>query len=705
MIDLALCSWPVAGAGEAMRALARMAGLPFRQVPSPPAPEPVNRAERNACRRWLEALASSLDLLIERRPVHFAQVLDIQWQGPLLLQIALNGQMRVLALFRSGVTFTLIPPDRIPRNITARELSESITSFFECDIHPALTAVLDQAGIKSAPRVKIMQSMIAETLGEAPVAALWQIGLPASAGLWSHIRHSGALKSLAVFLSAYGVEFSLWIVSWVLVGKWALAGRLELPWLLGWALLLLTLIPIHMLAMWQQGKLAIACGWVMMRLLLEGSFKLEPEEVRSQGAGQLLGRVLESEAVQSLALSGGLSAIMAGVQLLTTICLFAFGIKSWPLTIALLLWTLLSVTLVALYHRQRCGWTDARLDLSRDLIERMIGHRTRIVQQTPEHWHQGEDERLASYLQHSRRFDRLTVAIMVLLPRGWLVISITAMAHDLLTKNISSGLAAAQLGGVLLAYSALSGIGSSLSVLSGAAIAARRAGDLLRAAARTETPGDPAIATAASGDGTAVLLDLRDVNFRYPRRATDAVQHNSLTIAQGDRILLEGTSGSGKSTVVGLISGLRVPDSGLLLFRGMDRKTLGERGWRRHVVASPQFHENHLLTGSLAFNLLLGRGWPPEPDELAEAETISRELGLGSLLDTMPAGLMQTVGETGWQLSNGEKSRVFLARALLQKPDLILLDESFAGLDPETALKAADCVCHRARALLCVAHL
>ena len=60
-----------------------------------------------------------------------------------------------------------------------------------------------------------------------------------------------------------------------------------------------------------------------------------------------------------------------------------------------------------------------------------------------------------------------------------------------------------------------------------------------------------------------------------------------------------------------------------------------------------------------------------------------RALGLGPLLDRMPGGIYQMVGETGWQLSHGEKSRLYIARALLQSADLTILDESFAALDPE----------------------
>jgi ATP-binding cassette subfamily B protein len=121
-------------------------------------------------------------------------------------------------------------------------------------------------------------------------------------------------------------------------------------------------------------------------------------------------------------------------------------------------------------------------------------------------------------------------------------------------------------------------------------------------------------------------------------------------------------------------------------------------------VSTPQFHENYTLSGSLAF-LLLGREWPPTPKDLREAEQICRELGLGSLIDSMPAGLMQMVGETGWQLSNGDKSRIYLARALIQHADLMVLDETFAALDPETAQLAMDSVLRHAPSLACIAHV
>jgi len=74
------------------------------------------------------------------------------------------------------------------------------------------------------------------------------------------------------------------------------------------------------------------------------------------------------------------------------------------------------------------------------------------------------------------------------------------------------------------------------------------------------------------------------------------------------------------------------------------------------------------------------------------------------VLQRMPSGFQQMVGESGWQLSHGERSRLFIARTLLQKADLIVLDESFGALDPENLERALQCVLRRAPTLVVIAH-
>ncbi|MEZ4678300.1 MAG: ATP-binding cassette domain-containing protein [Caldilineaceae bacterium] len=202
----------------------------------------------------------------------------------------------------------------------------------------------------------------------------------------------------------------------------------------------------------------------------------------------------------------------------------------------------------------------------------------------------------------------------------------------------------------------------------------------------------------------APIVTMRDVAFRYQTHGRPVLQGCNLELYRGERLLLEGPSGGGKSTLAGILAGLRSPQSGLLLLHNVDQQTMGIGAWRERVVAAPQFHENYILTGTLAFNLLMGRCWPPQPQDITAAEALCRELGLGDLLDRMPAGIQQMVGESGWQLSHGERSRVYIARALLQDADLLILDESFAALDPANLERALATVLTRAQTLLVIAH-
>jgi hypothetical protein len=90
------------------------------------------------------------------------------------------------------------------------------------------------------------------------------------------------------------------------------------------------------------------------------------------------------------------------------------------------------------------------------------------------------------------------------------------------------------------------------------------------------------------------------------------------------------------------------------------------------------------------------RRWPPTAADRRDAARLCREIGLGALLDRLPAGLDERVGETGWSLSAGERSRVFLARAVLQNSAELVADEPLAALDPDSALAVLACL-ERAR--------
>ena len=232
----------------------------------------------------------------------------------------------------------------------------------------------------------------------------------------------------------------------------------------------------------------------------------------------------------------------------------------------------------------------------------------------------------------------------------------------------------------------------------------QRTSVLFRAATRQELPGSLDRPLDIAPANSTLVVEAHDLVYRYSARTEPVLHGASVEISRDDRLVLEGASGGGKSTLVSLLTGVREPDSGLILIDGFDRATLGAAEWRRRLAAAPQFHENHVLAETFAFNLFLGRPTVLTPADFEEAQAICDELGLGDLLQRMPAGMLQMVGETGWQLSHGERSRLYIARALLQDAELVVLDESFAALDPENLKRAVECVVKRARSLLVIAH-
>ncbi len=289
---------------------------------------------------------------------------------------------------------------------------------------------------------------------------------------------------------------------------------------------------------------------------------------------------------------------------------------------------------------------------------------------------------------------------------GWLLAGLAGLAPAFVSGSGTPAGLAIGLGGVLLGARAFGGISSGLAAAAQAVIAWRQVRPLFEAAAAPPAPALPYVPSPhirPPADGGASLIEAESLTFRYGQQGDSVLKNASLSIRHGDRLLLEGPSGGGKSTFASLLVGLRQPDSGLLLVNGLDRHTLGG-SWTQFATEAPQFHENHILSGTIGFNLLMGRNWPATDAELQEAADLCEELGLGDLLRRMPAGMMQTVGETGWQLSHGERSRIFLARALLQDAQLTVLDESFGALDPETLEACLNCAFRRAKTLIVIAH-
>jgi ATP-binding cassette subfamily B protein len=579
------------------------------------------------------------------------------------------------------------------------ELRNVLCAQVELRFADEVDAVLAVCDAGQSDRRRMRQALLRERAAAAPVSLGWQLRVPPGSSFRSQMTQSGLHIRALAFSAAYTIEYLLSMGAWWLLGMAALSGRFDRGWLLAWALMMACSVAFRSWKSASSEALAVSLGGLIKQRLISGAMRLDPDSLRHEGAAGMLARIMEADALHTLALSAGLAALVAPVELLFAGWLLWLGAAGLWHTL-LLMGTVVALR-VCIWRNQslRAQWTDARLALTDNLVERMHGHRTRLAQERPSRWHLGEDRRLASYVECSSAMDSGTAVANTLVPRLWLLAGFAALVPAFLRSAAPNSLATS-IAAVLLAHRSLRTLGAGVGDLSGALLAWRKIGPLFRAAAKT---GEPGAVTLGSRTGE-VVLDARDLKFRY-RPGGDAILRDcTLRVRRGDWILLEGASGNGKSTLASIMAGLRTPESGLLLAGGLDYNTLGEARWRRRISYAPQSHDNYIFAGSLAFNLLMGRSWPPRRQDLADAHQVCVDLGLGGLLSRMPAGLDQIVGESGWQLSEGERGRIFLARALLSDADLLVLDECFAALDPESLDLAFGALRRRAPSLVMVAH-
>lgn len=173
-----------------------------------------------------------------------------------------------------------------------------------------------------------------------------------------------------------------------------------------------------------------------------------------------------------------------------------------------------------------------------------------------------------------------------------------------------------------------------------------------------------------------------NVNFVYPNTGIQAIRRFNLSIEKGEKILVLGKTGSGKSTIPQLLLRFYDSDSGELLINGKDIKTFSIESIRSRISFVPQ--DVFLFSTTVKENIAFGA--TPAPD-VKMIESAAEHAAIRNEISSLTQGFDTVVGERGQTLSGGQKQRISLARALLKNSDMLVLDDSLSAVDASTENK------------------
>jgi ATP-binding cassette subfamily B protein len=396
-------------------------------------------------------------------------------------------------------------------------------------------------------------------------------------------------------------------------------------------------------------------------------------------SGQLLSRATTD--VSTIRRFVGFAAVFLTVNLITCVVVLVLLLLTyWPLGLAVLL-TTVPLTILGLrwerrYNLQSRLVQDEQGELATDVEEAVQG--IRVVKSL------GRSglvfDRYDAKATRLRRLELDKIRTLALL---WCIFEFhpqVTLAVILVGGAVAVNTGALTVGGLVgfvalftvLLWPILS-LGFLFAFAQEAATACDRIGELLDAPITiTDRPG-----VRPAAIGFPARLRFEDVGFRYPGSAEPVLDGIDLDLAPGETVALVGATGSGKTTLTALVGRLHDVSAGRVTLDGVDVRDL-PLGQLRGVVATA-FEDATLFSMSVRENLTLGRPDATDAD-VAEALRVAQ----AEFVDDLPWGLATRIGEQGLSLSGGQRQRLALARAVLGRPSVLVLDDPLSALDVHT---------------------
>lgn len=223
----------------------------------------------------------------------------------------------------------------------------------------------------------------------------------------------------------------------------------------------------------------------------------------------------------------------------------------------------------------------------------------------------------------------------------------------------------------------VSAIGHVASLIQRASASQKRINEFLLTESKIITPQHPVENINLSGD---IVFD--NVSFTYPHTGIKALKDFSITIKKGQKVLIIGRTGSGKSTVAQLLLRFYDPDKGKILIGKNDIKNIALHDLRNNISYVPQ--DVFLFSDSISENISFGLPGHPEEEKVL---TAARQASIHNEINSLPEGYKTFVGERGVTLSGGQKQRISIARALIKNPEILVFDDSLSAVDAKTENK------------------